>query len=299
MSRIDPLENRRLFATVVTLPDGLIRITGTSGDDTIDVSLLGRDRFRISDGTTNTDFRKRDVNRISFIGGAGDDFITLGRVPARAYMEGGLGKDSLSASNGDLDDTLVGDDGNDYLYAGPGDDTLNGGNGGDFQIGSDGVDYLETKSEISTDDTVSGGRGNDTVSLQKYPGGTTTTIGLRNPGLQVIITDTCYGDIENLIGSNFDDRVYDRSYLPITYRMGDGDDAVYAGNGQDTIYGEAGKDSISAGDGDDVIYVNGDSAIDSVVGGEGDDRAVVDGNDLVKTVENATMVARRSTIARL
>ena len=208
MDRLESLERRSLFATVTAAPGGIVRIAGTAGDDHVVVSLYGKSQLVIFDGTTDTYFLKREVKRLTFIGGAGNDSITLGHVQVRAYMEGGDGNDSLSTSDGVMADTLFGGEGNDYLYAGPGNDTLDGGNGGDVELGNAGDDYLECKSELNTDDTVSGGDGVDTVSLRTYPGGTVSTIGLLNPGLQETITDTFYGDIEKFYGSAFDDKVY-------------------------------------------------------------------------------------------
>lgn len=295
MQPIESLEARRLLAgvTITFSADkagGLIRIAGTDGADSVDVSLLGRNMFRVSDGIVTKSFNRSDVKRLTFIGGAGNDRITLGRVGLTAYLDGGRGNDSLSASVLTANDTLVGGDGNDYCFAGPGNDRLDGNNGGDFLIGHIGDDYLETRSEIDTDDTVSGGKGNDTVSLSTYTQGTTTTLGLRNDGLQLIITDTCYGDIENVIGSGRNDVIYDYSNLPIRYRMLGGDDAVFAGQGNDTIIGEEGRDSINGGGGDDLISIGEDGAIDSVIGGGGRDYVYPDNNDVIKGFEGMVTI---------
>ena len=287
MDRIEPLEARQLLAgvTITNAGNGLIRVAGTSGNDHVDVAFFGKDQYVVTDGTTTEYFDRSVMTRVTFVGGDGNDLITLGRVPVRAYLEGGLGNDSLSASQSDANDTLIGGEGNDYLFAGPGDDSLDGGNGGDFMIGNLGNDFLQCKSEVNTDDTVSGGKGNDKVSLSTYPGGTTTTIGKRNKGLQLVITDTLYGDVESLDGSSKNDIVYDFSNRGIVYDLGAGDDVLFAGIGPDTVMGGLGKDSILASGGDDMIYVAGDNAIDTVVGGAGVDSASYDDDDVLKSVD--------------
>ena len=287
MDRIESLEARKLLAgiAITNAGNGLIRVNGTPGNDSVDVAFFGQDKYVITDGTTTEYFDRSVMTRLTFTGNDGNDLITLGRVPVRAYLDGGDGNDSLSASQADANDTLLGGEGGDYLFAGPGDDSLDGGNGGDFMIGNLGQDFLQAKSEVSTDDTVSGGLGRDVVSLSTYPGGTTTTIGKRNKGLQLVITDTLYGDVESLIGSSKNDIVYDFSNRGITYTLGDGDDVLFAGTGPDTVLAGAGRDSILGSGGDDVFYVAGDNAIDTVVGGAGVDTADFDDNDVLKSVD--------------
>ncbi|RVU14981.1 hypothetical protein [Methylobacterium oryzihabitans] len=141
-------------------------------------------------------------------GGDGDD-VMYGNDEANS-MVGGLG-----------DDTIPGAGGNDTLYGGLGDDLV---------LGQDGDDFVGTG---AGNDFGSGGWGNDTVE-----GGAGNDL---------------------LFGDDDDDRV----------DGGWGDDLVYGGTGDDDLTGDAGTDQLYGQDGDDRQF-GGDGG-DNVSGGAGDD----------------------------
>jgi Ca2+-binding RTX toxin-like protein len=249
---IDSLEARRLLATV-TMNAGRLRIEGTSLSDDVSVVRLGKTQGQVlvkgvAEGAA---FDLATTRSITFNGGTGNDRITLGRVAIKCLLVGGIGNDSLSASEGRKNDTLIGGDGNDYLFGGAGNDDLNGGNGGDAMLGGFGDDVVRVKSEVPTDDTAVGGAGNDTVSLATYDQGTTTRIGPANPDRQTV-TDIVLGDFEVFIGSNFADTVFNASGRPMAILGGTGNDTLVSGKADDTLSGGGGNDSL-VGSGSDVL----------------------------------------------
>ena len=285
MQGIENLEYRRMMDTTLTA-SGILRIEGTSGNDSVSVSWVGKTastsghaEIQVVENGTTTDFSSTQVRRISFAGLAGNDLITLGHVAVPSYLNGGDGDDSLSASQGDVSDTLIGGDGDDYLFGGAGNDTLDGGNGGDVMMGGAGDDFIQVKSEVSTDDVAIGGPGVDTVSLATYMQGTTSIIGPTDPGVQNV-TDTIYGDVERVLGSPFNDRITNLSGHAVYIDGGAGNDVILTGKGNDTIIGGPGRDSINAGPGNDTIFAK-DNEIDTIIGGSGTDSITHDVNDVL------------------
>lgn len=142
--------------------------------------------------------------------GDGNDVVDL-TSDQYAYGDvtilGGDGNDYLWSSSGV--DHLYGDDGNDQLYADDGDDFLYGGNGNDVLLAGNGNDRLE------------GDQGNDTLK----------------------------GDVGNdmLLGGQGNDDI----------RGGTGNDLIVGGEGNDKLYGDAGADTFlyqSQSEGNDKIY---------------------------------------------
>ena len=269
------LEPRTHFASIsfdeIT---GRIRVTGTEQADSISLSLVGNGRFAINDASNAGEpetFPLATTKSIVFQGLGGNDIFTMGRVRLVAYMDGGTGADSLSASNGDRDDTLIGNDGKDYLFGGRGNDLLDGGNGGDRMLGGRGDDYIFCKSEVLTDDFVSGGRGQDTVDLGQYLQGTTTRLGLLNPTSQSV-TDVILADIEVFYGSEFRDSISLAYNRPVQIFGRGGNDVIRGGEGNDTLYGGAGFDVIKGNRGNDFIVGDDDNNTrDTITGGGGED----------------------------
>jgi Ca2+-binding RTX toxin-like protein len=289
MQNLESLERRQLLAgvTVVLSPDkgGILRIAGTSGDDSVQVALKGKLQFTVSDGTQTLTYDRAAVKKLTFIGGDGNDAISLGRVPLKFYGEGGNGNDSLSASNGDSPDTLFGNAGNDYLYAGPGTDNLDGGTGPDLMFGSDGDDVIAALSDASHDDTISGGLGSDTVTFGQYTAGVKVRVGVLNaPSLSV--HDVLVGDIEIVNGSMFADRIGNESGHPMRLFGSAGDDIITSGSAGDEMVGGFGRDSMLGNGGNDLFVVNGDNTPDTINGGSGSDSAYYDNDDVVKSIES-------------
>ena len=206
----------------------------------------------IDSGVVKLTFDLNAVRSVTFDGQAGDDVITLGRLAYKSLLVGGDGNDSLSASDGRRSDTLMGGDGNDYLFGGAGNDTLDGGNGGDLMLGGLGDDTIFVKSEITTDDTASGGEGSDTISLANYDQGTTSVIGVFNANKQRV-TDAIAGDIEVFVGGRFPDVIFNASGRPVAMFGGDDNDSIFSGRANDTLIGGPGDDSLVGDAGDRIV----------------------------------------------
>jgi len=200
------------------------------------------------------------ANSLTFIGDAGQSFqvFNFESVSGARFgnhddiLNGSHNADRLFGQNGD--DELRGRSGDDLLYGGQGDDDLFGDSGDDVLHGGTGRDRLD------------GGEGIDTASYATaeltpyFPrddiddqrvtfGGVFVDMkfapGSDNPDGDTLI------DIENVIGSNFEDFIY-----------GDDLDNVLQGGGSaDLVFGRGGDDTIAlqdddyadGGDGDDLF----------------------------------------------
>ncbi len=287
---IDILEQRVLLASI-GLEDGVLRIVGTSGNDTIEFGLVSGNKTQVyDDGVLAQTIDLDAVRAISFAGLAGNDVLIIGRVPLRVWADGGAGDDAISASRADVSDSLFGNDGNDYLYGGGGDDTLVGGAGYDGMIGGRGSDYIKILSDGLGDDTVGGGSSLaegaiDTVDATDYPSGTTQRIGDRTPAV-LTVDDFIFEDIDIFLGSRFNDNISNVSGRPMQISLGDGDDIYTGGSGNETIDGGSGADSIFGAGGNDIFNAR-DGEIDQLNGGSGDDTVIADANDVLIDIENS------------
>ncbi len=183
------------------------------------------------------------VQRISAIGGDGNDSVDARGVALPADMSGGDGDDSLFA--GTKTANLFGEGGNDSLVGGPANDNLFGGEGNDKQVGQGGDDLLDGD---DGDDDISGDfeqGSNEDSDTNAFP-----------PGK------------DKILAGNGNDRVYgggNDDYID----AGLDNDTVNAGDGNDTVYGSGGNDAVRGGKGVDFLYTGqGNSSID---GGEDDD----------------------------
>ncbi len=142
---IEKLEGRRLLAA--SLSNGLLVVTGTEGDDTINFAVGGSSISVFLNGVGSV-FNARDVERVHVDALGGDDTVILGRRlmlptvvlggPGDDFISGGPGDDTLIG--GDGNDTLSGNGGNDYLDGQRGDDTLIDGRGQNIYFGGGGND---------------------------------------------------------------------------------------------------------------------------------------------------------------
>jgi len=251
-------------------------INGLNGDDSLN-GLGGND---IIDGGAG-----RDV----LVGGAGIDWVrydsatgavTVSLAATGAQNTQGAGIDTLSGFENmfgsEFSDILAGDDaanaidgrsgndvidggsGNDELTGGNGDDVLRGGTYNDLLNGNGGDDVLEGGNHT---DRLDGGDGNDSASYATAAARVFVSLGIT--GAQSTSgggTDTL-ANIENLIGSAFDDRLTGAANA----------NSLTGGGGFDTLSGLGGNDMLSGGDGDDVL-IGGDGD-DVVTGGAGIDVA--------------------------
>ena len=132
----------------------------------------------------------------TLIGDNGDD-----------YLDGGRGDDSLVGNGGD--DFLQGRNGNNVLEGGDGNDTMNGSGGEDTLSGGDGNDLMRGQ---GGDDTLNGGDGND-----RLDGGRSADVIDGGAG-----NDTLRGDEDLSTGS---------TAAPDTLIGGEGSDIIYTSEG--------------------------------------------------------------------
>jgi len=165
------------------------------------------------------------------------------------------------------DDTLFGEEGDDTLFGAAGSDSLSGDSGSDTLFGGDGSDYIsDSFLEISSDETVHGGSGNDTFHLvdgDSLPAGL-TLISIETTILGGSGSPTIFGSSGNdtLIGSTANELLVGQSGND-TLLGNDGDDTLAGGPGDDTLIGGSGSDLISGGSNNDVLV--GGSGIDGFI----------------------------------
>ncbi|MBC7782786.1 MAG: hypothetical protein H7144_03020 [Burkholderiales bacterium] len=282
---LDQLERRFMLSTV-SIGQGKLRIEGTANNDAIRVARFSKTQGQVTEGATVLfTFQLREIIGISFNGRAGNDSIELGRINIKSFLVGGSGDDSLSASRGDARDTIFGGDGSDYLFGGGANDSLDGGLLDDTMLGDSGDDTIIVLSSLGNDDFISGGAGTDIVDGSAYPTKVTWEVGNGNPnGLNV--NDTIAGDVENIIGTAFNDTIKVLSGRSVRVDGGAGNDTITTGSGNDTVIGGAGRDSISTAGGVDTFFTN-DGEIDTLTGGTGVDSATADADDVLNSVSSS------------
>ncbi|AIF49855.1 matrixin family metalloprotease [Pelosinus sp. UFO1] len=221
-------------------------ITGGLGDDvltgTIGVNtLIGGAGNDIIDGKGGSDI---------IIAGDGDDIVKYYSTLTATSVKGGNGIDTLDASalttavNINLA-TQFKDFEN--ITGGSGNDTLTGNDQTNILIGGDGNDYIDGGKGA---DSIYGGNGNDTMVFHAgnalVDGGTGVNILTAAPsatGVSIDLTNGVFSNIQQVIGSNYNDVIKGTS----------GNDIISSGNGDDIIDGGAGIDTIDAGAGNDTV----------------------------------------------
>lgn len=236
-------------------------------------------------------------------GGEGFDYATYNdsSVGVDVNLKTGMGKggtaegDMLVSIEGlegsKYDDKLTGDGNDNVLKGGDGNDVLKGGGGADSLYGGTGNDVLEID---GVDDHAFGGDGTDTLVVNSDKGlkinlntGFVDPNPWDNAGAGHYGGSAEYGwgpgsfphapgtpdnitDIENVIGSKYDDAIYGNAQANnLSGGNGDdllsglaGDDVISGGNGKDIIYGGLGADWLSGGaDSDTFIFSSADASM--------------------------------------
>jgi RTX calcium-binding nonapeptide repeat (4 copies) len=132
-----------------TVANNTLTVTGTDGDDFVDVSLSPADPNVLlldlaPDGSDEHEFDRNTFTAIAVFLGDGNDQFTMQRPSP---------DEALTVDAGDGDDVITGGDFNDLLFGGGGNDMINGNPGDDLIFGGRG------------DDAVNGGVGHDTAFL--------------------------------------------------------------------------------------------------------------------------------------
>ncbi len=255
---------------------------GTNGADTI----YGGPGSDLIKGRGGPDELFGDAGNDKLFGGSGDDRLNGGS--GSDDIDGGDGVDILdylksqsgvgvfvdllhgSATGGDAEgdtfsgiegvhgsqfgDTLLGTNGVDSIYGGPGSDLIKGRGGDDFLMA--GSLYHPGIFQASYNTRIFGGGGNDTIwgdnGTAKISGGN---------GNDLIY----YGKL--ILGGAGDDTIY----------VSSGETQVFGGTGHDLIFDSYKRDEIDAGDGNDIVVMDGLHG--TIV--DGDTVLLGDGNDLL------------------
>jgi len=256
---------------------GNATVFGDNGNDVLD----GGGGNNTINGGNGNDSLSSGAGHDSLFGGSGNDVIVAGDGNNTVFgdndndvitsgsgtdtLNGGNGNDSLSGGAGD--DVLNDFSGNNWLSGGEGNDSLFGGTGNDVFLGGDGNDNLTSG---DGDDTLSGGAGNnflaasngiDTADYSAATGPVIANLAMSTAsgsGFSDVISFTMPGDsdIENLIGSTFDDTLTGDNTVNVL-SGGDGNDSLFGGDGGDTLYGGAGNDTYDGGSGADTYVMGG------------------------------------------
>jgi len=250
------------------------RIFGLGGDDT----LSGGEGNDLLQGGPGNDVLQGGggIDTADYSDGVAGVIVDL----KTGVVSGGAGADSLSGIESIIgsafDDRLTGSADANLLDGGEGDDRLSGLNDDDSLIGGQGDDLLIGG---AGNDHLDGGVGRDSASYRGALGGGGVTVNLLTglssgaQGFDILI------NIEDLIGSDFDD-VLTGNGGANQIEGGTGNDKLVGGLGNDLLIGGLGADILEGGSGDDALFANssltndvGDNlpGPDSLYGGTGND----------------------------
>ncbi|WP_424927489.1 calcium-binding protein [Amaricoccus tamworthensis] len=219
-------------------------------------------------------------------GGGGNDLIMGGWGNDAIF--GGAGADNLHGGDGDdviynastLTDAVIGLD---YVYGGNGNDTIYASGFGSFEGNAGDDTFIVRPSLLTGLFGISGGTGTDTLDFSQTQYFHTIDLATR----EVSTPNLVFGQIENVIGNNFANRITgDANDNELhgnggrdTIDGGDGDNRLFGGSGGDVIYGGNGHDLIEGGSGDDILFGSAPGSAPwawDVVYGDG-------GNDIIQS----------------
>ena len=231
---------------------GTDQLLGGKGNDLLKGGV-GNDTLNGGAGSDTADYGTFTIGGQPVIGATAGVTVTL-TVQGIAQNTRGAGNDTLvsieNLTGSDFHDVLTGNSTNNVLTGRAGNDTLNGGNGNDTLQGDSGNDVLN------------GGDGIDTASYRTATAGVTVDISDYGGQSTGGGGNDNFEEIENLIGSNFNDMIYGTNFSGGTFNGGVGNDRIGGDDGLFTLNGEAGDDEL----------FSGFRATSTLNGGDGNDR---------------------------
>jgi Ca2+-binding RTX toxin-like protein len=281
-----------------SLATSTIRLEGSEGDDTIDISALTsahrivfksnggndtiigdlrpQDVIELPDGATAADYTTTtDANGVSTMT-SGTHFVTF-TAPSGMPQVGNDDDDEDGSAGNDDDDDAAGNDDDDDA-SGNDDDDAGSNDDDDDDCGYDDDDgHTDTNGGTGTNAPVTGVVRTGTPQTDTLLGTAGDDDIVAFAGDDVAIGDAGADSISAGEGADFVNGGEGRDVIS----AGAGDDHVFGGGHADVVYGDAGADRIFGEEGNDLI--NAGAGDDAVFGGAGDDLIVAelgDGNDV-------------------
>ena len=271
--------------------------TASSGANTLTFAYV--DRFFLTDFNDTIDASSVTEQIDQIDGNAGDDLIISSQTVNVAWgISGGDGNDTIVGSNlgdavyaGDDNDSVDGGSGNDTVLGQNGNDTLRGGTGNDSLSGGADADLFVIEDSFGNDTLIGGetattGVDYDLVDFSAVTAsGVTVNLSSNEAGTATDGADTItFSGIEQLTLTDQNDSVdgqavsaamqLDGGLGADTITGGSGTDTIIGGEGNDSLHGWSGSDFIDGGAGNDTLVgsVNGSSTLS---GGAGNDEISV------------------------
>jgi Ca2+-binding RTX toxin-like protein len=309
-SQAEALERRYLMAFTAYVTSAMLYVWADPGGGTVFIeSIAGGTRVRGAGRTTDL---LTDHDSVYFFGSDVRDQLFLSTAADKnIYVHAGDGEDELWATTAGRGANLDGEGGNDRIVGSRFADYIDGGSGNDDINAESGDDQIRGQADQDTivagygHDTVDGGAGNDqitggvesedgmigdgyvdTVRFDSATTGISLRLGTSSNADGSGGTDYIASNVENVIGTSFNDYILGSSAANKLWGMngsdtclgGAGNDSLLGGNGADRLYGGADSDYLSGGGGGDYFD-----------GGTGDDTAAMEMLELAFNVEHRTI----------
>lgn len=242
-------------------------LQGGEGNDILDGGD-GPDQLHGGDGDDRLD---GGLGADLISGGTGRDTVSYDESPqAVAVSLNGVADDGQPGEGDNVLDDLeivIGSPANDTLIAGPfavelhggpGDDTLIGSPQADLLVGGDGNDTLDG---AGGPDVLAGGDGLDTVTYVTRGGPVVVSVGTGPDDGEPGEHDQVLGDVEQVIGTRFADRLSAADGLGVRLIGGAGDDVIALPK-QNALLDDAMTSRASCGTGTDTVTAGADDQID-------------------------------------
>ncbi|AYC32737.1 hypothetical protein D3880_10210 [Pseudomonas cavernae] len=283
------------LANVITGNSGSNLLDGGTGNDSLygnsgDDTLLGGDGNDLLDGGTGADLMRAGSGNDTYVVDDVGDLVTEGVGEGSDTVQSAItysltdnveilnltGSSNIDGTGNLLDNTIIGNSGNNVLDSGVGNDSLNGGAGSDTLFAGEGNDSLD--GGIGAD-VMLGGSGNDSYVVDNAGDLMTENVDEGTDSVQSSISYTLVDNVENLtlsgtLALNGSGNALDNVIV------GNGSNNVLLGlAGNDTLNGNAGNDTLDGGTGADVLR-----------GGTGNDTYVIDnaGDQVIENINEGT-----------